>query len=69
MESQQVLEWMARAEVNSVLEVLKARFPPGAPSDVEEAIRASINREQLRDWLRSAAKADSLDAFRQSTGL
>jgi hypothetical protein len=69
IESQQVLEWMAMAEANSVLEVLEAKFPPGAPPALVEAIRASTNREQLRDWLRIAAKADSLDAFRQSTGL
>jgi hypothetical protein len=69
IESQQVQEWMAIAEANSVLEVLKARFRPGTPPDLEEAIRASTKGEQLRFWLRLAAKADSMDAFRQAAGL
>lgn len=68
-ESQQVLEWMAMAVADSVLKVLAARFPPGAPPDLETAIRASIDREQLQNWLISAARADSLDAFRQAAGL
>jgi hypothetical protein len=69
IESQQVLEWMAMAEANSVLEVLKVRFPPGVPPDLEVAIQASTNRDRLRDWLRDAAIADSLDTFRQAAGL
>jgi hypothetical protein len=73
IESQQVLEWMDTREVNtridSLLEVLAARFPPGVPADLEAAIRATSNREQLRSWLLSAVKADSLDAFRQAAGL
>ena len=85
IESQQVLEWfnMGRAEgeargeikggvqfgIDSLLDVLAMRFPPGAPADLEAAIRAITNRDQLHDWLLSAVKADSLDAFRQSAGL
>lgn len=77
IESQQVLEWMAmgeakgeaRGEINSLLEVLATRFPPGAPAQLEAAIRASNDREQLRTWLVSAVKADSLNAFRQAAGL
>jgi hypothetical protein len=81
IESQQVLEWinMGRAEgeikgevkfgIDSLLDVLATRFPPGAPADLETAIRASTNRDQLHGWLLNAVKADSLDAFRQATGL
>lgn len=81
IESQQVLEWMAMGEakgeakgevkgkINSVLEVLATRFPPGVPADLEVAIRSTSDREQLRSWLLSAVKAESLDAFRQAAGL
>jgi len=73
IESQQVLEWMAmgeaKGEINALLQVLAARFPPGAPADLESAIRASADRQRLRDYLVAAAKADSLDAFRHVAGL
>ncbi|HEY7426782.1 MAG TPA: hypothetical protein VH682_21275 [Gemmataceae bacterium] len=77
IESQQVLEWinMGRAEgavkngIDSLLDVLATRFPPGAPADLEAAIRATTNRDQLRGWLVSAVKVDSLDAFRQAAGM
>lgn len=73
IESQQVQEWMATREVttriDSLLEVLATRFPPGAPAALEAAIRATSDREQLRSWLLSAVKAESLDGFRQANGL
>lgn len=73
IESQQVLEWMAmgeaKGEVNSLLQVLTTRFPSGAPADLEAAIRATTDRELLRDWLVAAIKADSLEAFRRDAGL
>jgi hypothetical protein len=81
IESQQVLEWMAMGEAkgraegeakgkaDALLEVLAMRFPPGAPAELEAAIRATTNQEQLRNWLAFAMKADSLDAFRQAAGL
>ena len=81
IQSQQVLEWMAMGEAEgvtlgevkgmskSLLNVLAARFPPGAPRDLEEAIHAAANCEQLHSWLRFAVKTDSLDAFRQAAWL
>lgn len=77
IESQQVLEWMAMGEtkgevksrIDSLLEVLRTLFPPGAPPDLESAIRATANQDQLRNWLLLAVKADSLDSFRQTVGL
>jgi hypothetical protein len=81
IESRQVLEWMAmgevkgeargeiKGEINAVLEVLATRFPPGAPADLVAAIRGSTDRDQVRGWLRTAATADSVEAFRQKAGL
>jgi hypothetical protein len=77
IESQQVLEWMAmgeakgeiKGEINSLLDVLAARFPPGASADLEAAIRATTNPEQLQRWLRLAVKMNSRDDFRHAAGL
>ena len=85
IESQQVQEWMAMGEakreargkiegelnsrIDSLLGVLAIRFPPGAPADLEAAIRSMSDREQLRSCLFNAVKADSLDAFRQAAWL
>jgi hypothetical protein len=81
IESQQVLEWMAmgeargeargeiKGEITSLLQVLATLFPPGAPADLEAAIRASTDQDQLRNWLVLAVKANSIDAFRQAAGL
>src|SRR5262249_29374458 len=64
IESQQVLEWMAmgeaKGEVKTLLSVLAELFPPGAPGDLEATIRAAADPEQLRRWLLTAVKADSL---------
>lgn len=72
-ESQQVLEWMAmgetRGEIKSLLGVLAVLFPPGAPPELEAAIRATTNPEQLQSWIQLAVKANSLEAFRQAAGL
>jgi hypothetical protein len=57
VESQQVLEWMAmgeakgeaegqvRGEIKSLLRALATRFPSGATSDLETAIRAATSEE------------------------
>jgi len=81
IESQQVLEWMAmgeargeaeamvRGEIKFLLRALASRFPPGAPSDLETAIRAATNEEQVLNWFDLAIKAKSLQEFRQAAGL
>ncbi len=77
IESQQVQEWIAMGEAKgeardgiiSLLEVLATLFPPGAPADLEATIRATTDSKQLRSWLLSAVKADSLDTFRKANGL
>ena len=77
IESQQVLEWMAmgeakgeaKGEIKSLLNVLAALFPPGAPPDLESAIRATKSPDQLQSWIRLAIKSNSLDTFRQAAGL
>jgi hypothetical protein len=77
IKSQQVQEWMAMGEakgnlntrIDSLLEALTTRFPREIPADLEAAIRASMEREQLRSWLMIAVTAESLDAFRQASGL
>jgi hypothetical protein len=77
IESQQVLEWMnmgraegeAEGEIKSLLSVLAELFPPGAPPDLESAIRETESPNQLQGWIRVAVKSNSLEAFRHATGL
>jgi hypothetical protein len=85
IESQQVLEWinMGRAEgeargeargeikgeIKSLLQTLAVLFPPGAPAELETAIRTATSEEQVQKWLDVALRARSLEAFRQAAGL
>jgi hypothetical protein len=76
-DSQQVQEWIdegvalgeIKGEANALLEVLAMRCPPGAPPEVASVIRAASDLQRLREWLRLASTADSLDAFRQAAGI
>jgi hypothetical protein len=81
IESQQVLECMRSGEaqgeargqikgrIELLLNVLALRFPSGASRDLEAAIRAATNCEQLHGRLGIAVKVDSLDDFQQEAGL
>ena len=75
--SLQVLEWQAEAakratretKTEDLLRVLRKRFPPAIPGDMERAIRGASDIEQLDRWLDEAACASSLAAFKRSAGL
>jgi hypothetical protein len=70
VESQQVLEWMAEAEIkaraNDVLRLLEKKFPPGAPADLKAIIQACTDLNRLGNWFDAAIDATSLDAFRKA---
>jgi hypothetical protein len=76
-QSQQVLEWQAAAakrartdaKVEYVLRVLRKRTQEVVPTDVQEAIRATEDFDQLDRWLDAAAEASSLAEFRRLAGL
>jgi hypothetical protein len=80
-QSQQVLEWQAVAEkrglvrgraeakVEALLRVLHKRTQEAVPTDVQEAIRATEDFDQLDRWLDAAAEASSLAEFRRLAGL
>jgi hypothetical protein len=76
-QSLQVLEWQAEAEkrgltrgkVEALLRVVRKRFPPAVPPDVEEQIRAISDPDRLDRCLDAAASASSLAEFRRLAGL
>ena len=72
IQSQQVLEWMAegkaKGKVESVARVLRARFG-NLPAELETAIQAATDLDQLDRWTDTAATAPTLDAFRQAANL
>ena len=72
IQSQQVLEWMAEGEVRgqarTLLRVLRARFG-NVPAELETAIQATTDLDQLDRWADTAATAPTLEAFRQAASL
>jgi hypothetical protein len=72
-QSQQVLEWQAaavkRVKIDIVLRVLRKCVHADIPADVEQAIRAAENFDQLDRWLDAALEASSLAEFRRLAGL
>ena len=72
--SEQVMEWQAearteaeaKARAEDVLKVLRLRFGPDLPGDVEERIRTTTNLDQLDRWLEAAVKARTPNKFRQA---
>ncbi len=72
IESPLVREWKdaARIEgkVDSLVRVVKGRYK-GAPDEVTEGIRSCQDLEKLDRWLDVAAMVDTLEEFRQQTGL
>jgi hypothetical protein len=73
----QVLEWQAAAakrartdaKAEDVLRVLRKRTQSAVPADVEQAIRATEDFDQLDRWIDAAAEASSLAEFRRLAGL
>jgi hypothetical protein len=63
-----VEEWKDKARVeqtrSNLLRVLRKRFPPELPADLEQVIQQTADLEQLSGWLDSAVEAQSLEAFR-----
>jgi hypothetical protein len=52
-----------------VLHVLRKRTQADVPADVEQAIRANEDFDQLGRWLDAAIEANSLAEFRRLAGL
>jgi hypothetical protein len=71
IQSQQVLEWQAEAQVKgraegraeALLDMLEAKFG-GVPKELASAIRATTDVNRLKAWVILAVKAVSLDQFR-----
>jgi hypothetical protein len=68
IQSQTVLEWMAQAEAKALLVVLESRFS-AVPEALAARIKSTTDSGQLDQWVRIAATARSLKAFRRATGL
>jgi hypothetical protein len=76
-QSQQALQWqaiaekrgLARSRAEDVLLVLGKRTQGHVPADVEQAIRATEDFDQLGRWLAVAAEVTSLAEFRCLAGL
>jgi hypothetical protein len=66
--SRHVMEWMAQAQQQALLRVLRARFPGFLPEDLETAIAQLNDPDELGRWLDAAATATSLDDFRAAVG-
>jgi hypothetical protein len=71
-QSVQDLEWQAeaarRAKIEALLRVLRKRFPPAVPADIENVIQTTTDPEHLNRWLEDAAGASTLAAFRRLAG-
>ncbi len=75
-----VLEWKAKArsegklegilvgQVQALLLLLRLRFST-IPEDLTHSIQSFPTTERLEQWMAAAALADSLQKFRQDTGL
>jgi len=71
-----VVEWKTQAErkgeikghAESLVHVVQRRYKM-LPEEVASAIRASTDLKQLDGWLDAALSKDTLDLFRQETGL
>jgi hypothetical protein len=67
-ELQVILDWQAEAIQDSLLRLLRKRFAASLPSDLETAIRATYDHEQLNTWIEAAGTVLSLPAFRTAIG-
>jgi hypothetical protein len=62
-------EYLARGRAEALLHVLRKRFPPAVPADVEQVIWATRDLEQFGRWLDDAVTVRSMSEFRRATGL
>ncbi len=60
--------WMAEAQAEALRNVLLARFGP-MPSDLTEKLAKARSLDDVRKWASDVALAQSLDDFRQRSGL
>jgi hypothetical protein len=65
--SRVVVEWEEKGAAKALLRVLRARFGPSVPVDLESAI-GTLTPDQRAHWLDTAATALSLDDFRVKVG-
>jgi hypothetical protein len=70
MQSQQVLEWQAEAEMrtkrNVLLRLLQLRFKTEVPADLAATVQAMTDLDTLSRWFDLAATSDSLAEFLQA---
>ncbi|MGH7170167.1 MAG: hypothetical protein ACRELF_09895 [Gemmataceae bacterium] len=64
--SEQVMEWQAEAKADYVIKVLRLRFGPDLPAEVEQSIRNTADLEKLDRWLEEAVRSRTLNKFRQA---
>jgi hypothetical protein len=62
-------EGRAEAQQANLLRLLQVRTKQEVPADLADKIRATADQTQLERWFDVAATIDTLDAFRQQTGL
>jgi hypothetical protein len=60
------MEWQAEARAEDIIKVLRLRFGPDIPAELEQRIRGTVNLEKLDRWLEAAVKARTLNKFRQT---
>jgi hypothetical protein len=69
--SEAVVEWEARGQLGgeqqSLLTILRARFGEAIPADLEAAV-ATLTADERLHWVKTAATAPSLEAFRTLVG-
>ncbi len=63
-QSQVIREWKAETQRSSLLKVLRARFQPELPSDLEQRIEQTADLDLLTRWFDAALGTPSLDVFR-----
>jgi hypothetical protein len=68
IESPLVREWKAETAGNYLARVVKARYK-AAPEEVTAAIHRCLDLDKLDSWLDVALTVDTIEEFRQKTGL
>jgi hypothetical protein len=71
-QSEAVMEWQEEAAANarakSLLDILEMRFGTVSP-ELTATIHDTTTSTKLREWIKLAVKAASLDEFRQMAGI
>ena len=60
-------EGKAEGKAEDILELLSELG--AVPKDIQDAVMETQDLEALKDWLKTAAKAGSIEEFRAKTGL